>query len=71
MWVQFEIPLQNRRIMKSLFIIPLFIALSACGPSSESHKIAEPQREALEKAKQVEGMVLKQAEEQASAVENN
>ncbi|MCX7205584.1 MAG: hypothetical protein NT086_06265 [Proteobacteria bacterium] len=57
--------------MKSLFIIPLFIALSACGPSSEPHKIAEPQREALEKAKQVEGMVLKQAEEQASAVENN
>jgi hypothetical protein len=57
--------------MKSLFIAPLLIVLSACGPSPAPHKIAEPQREALEKAKQVEGIVLKQAAEQASAVENN
>ncbi|NHQ85236.1 hypothetical protein HA050_03815 [Iodobacter sp. HSC-16F04] len=57
--------------MKSLFIIPFFIALSACGPSPAPQKIAEPQREALEKARQVEGVVLKQAAEQASAAENN
>jgi hypothetical protein len=57
--------------MKSLLTIPLLIALSACGPRPAPHKIAEPQREALEKAKQVEGIVLKQAAEQASAAENN
>ncbi|WP_164521446.1 hypothetical protein [Iodobacter ciconiae] len=57
--------------MKSLFVLSLCLTLSACGPGPAPNKIAEPQREALEKAKQVEGIVLKQAAEQASAAENN
>ncbi|MEN9658363.1 MAG: hypothetical protein RL571_1828 [Pseudomonadota bacterium] len=46
-------------------LICLALTLSACGPTPQ--KIAEPQREALDKAKAVEGIVLKQSAEQASA----
>jgi hypothetical protein len=50
--------------MKTTLIF-LALTLSACGPSPQ--KIAEPQREALDKAKAVEGIMLKQSAEQASA----
>jgi len=48
--------------MKYILLIALLL-LSACDNSSPAPKIAAPQREALEKAKAVDQIVQKSAEE--------
>ena len=47
-----------------LLLLTLCIALTACGAHEKPAKIAEPQREALEKANAVSSMVEQQADEQ-------
>ena len=57
--------------MKPIFTICLFaaIALTACSPPDKTPKIAESQREALDKAKAVEATVNQQTDEQKKQLE--
>lgn len=50
--------------------LAMLLLLAACGPNNApAPKVAEQQREALDKAKAVEGDAMKQAEEQHKAME--
>ncbi|HSH71729.1 MAG TPA: hypothetical protein VK974_01610 [Methylophilaceae bacterium] len=57
--------------MKPIFTICLFtaITLTACSPPDKTPKIAESQREALDKAKAVEATVNQQTDEQKKQLE--
>jgi len=49
--------------MKPLLILGFALLLVACSPSDPDHKIAESQRQALDKAKGVEDIVQKSADQ--------
>lgn len=52
-----------------ILLLTLCIALTACGAQNKPAKIAEPQREALDKAKAVSSMVEQQADEQRKKID--